>query len=144
MESSDLDEAATPVGGEASGPEGQQRWSLALEEALATQRALQAALPAHDDEAAWHECWAKIKAHEVAGLDDEELQQRRERQADLASFRRGRFAPAVRSARTSAAALRQKNNSQLHPLLRNATDNAAAGATSLHGASPPGASPPGS
>ena len=58
--------------------------------------------------------------------------------------KRGRFAPAVRSARTSAAALRQKNNSQLHPLLRNATDNAAAGATSLHGASPPGASPPGS
>jgi hypothetical protein len=51
-------------------PEGApDKWGAQLAEAMAVQRRLQSALPPHDDNASWQNCWAQIKAHEAEGLD---------------------------------------------------------------------------
>ena len=66
--------------------EGQQRWFLELDRALVTQRALQQALPAHDDHADWRQCWALLRHHESSDLDTDELQEAQQKQADIRSF----------------------------------------------------------
>lgn len=66
--------------------EGQQRWFSELQRALVSQRALQAALPAHDDHEEWRRCWEMLKQHESCDLDGDELHQARQKQADTRSF----------------------------------------------------------
>ena len=66
--------------------EGQQRWHAVLQEALVTQRAMQLALPAHDDHEDWRRCWAELKQHEGHDLDTDELQEAQRKQADIRSF----------------------------------------------------------
>ena len=66
--------------------EGQQRWHAALQEAMVTQRAMQLALPAHDDHEDWRRCWAELKQHEGHDLDTDELQEAQRKQADIRSF----------------------------------------------------------
>ena len=65
---------------------GSERRRVRLQRGLVSQRALQAALPAHDDHEEWRRCWALLKQHESTDLDTVELEEAQQKQADIRSF----------------------------------------------------------
>ena len=70
-----------------NGGEAASRWVLAFDDALASQRALQSALPAPADGAdSWQTCWAAIQQGDSLDLDPDEVASRRRRQEDLRDF----------------------------------------------------------
>ena len=71
--------------------DGHSRWAAQLEESLRLHSRLQAALPvrkAEEEEEGWQACWATIQQHERLAMEEEEVEEWRERKREVEAFGR--------------------------------------------------------